>query len=1064
MSIHYNAFISYRHHPEDIRAATQIHRALERFHVPKALRKKAKLPMRLFRDKDELPITSNLTGDIFEALGNSDYLIVICSVHTKESMWVQREIETFLQSHSRDKVLTVLVNGEPYEVIPEILLYQDVTDPENGETVRIPMEPLSCDWRVGHRKAVKEELPRLAAALLHCGYDELRQRQKQYRMKQLLAVCSAALAASLALAAYFLYTTITIRNANIQIQENLDQALRNQSRFLATAAEERLEKGDRLTAIALLQEALPSGEDPRPYVADAEYVLTEALGLYANQNELAARGALIPSESAAVVRFLQTKDESTVYLEDSRDIITGWDSRTLQKLCTIEPGSILDELIGTTARSGIVFSVSADRRLYCFSREGQELWQFDRIQDAVLSESGEILYAIRSPGEDRRELLTVDAATGELLREPLTLSRSPSGELAHEFAMEDLREESARIPMVYWDSSKILCLLDPQTGEVTELSALETGIRAACETEDGRFLFMASDGTGMMNGIYGGNVFVSSPSGSVIFCYDPNGQLLWTSGITTCLYSGQHTLRPVPGSDRIFCQAGDTLQLISAEDGTVLQSCSPTCAVQEVFKIQENQAMGILEDGCIFYYTYQDNTCNTADLNMESNLRSAEYGHTIFTLAWNSTQVTAYDFSEIPSSWERPLPDDGYADQFRSAGEDLAFVTYEEICLFDVEDQAFRWRIPREYLDLCGFSHDGSILWAMDGYLSVTAVSAASGERTEYPIPRLWEDVYLEIREEPRQIDNDFWFLASSMQTLRLYRFSPLTGETVCWDVLSTGVEIPAVAVDSAESVVGLETFLEIWQEMGGENDSEDTLAIRRMLDALPDFLQKAENARLIAAAENRAWILDGEGTLIQMDLKTGNSRILLEDLTDAPAFAVREADGAVAVAAGDEIFLFVPGEEQPRSVRLSYERGGSLCFRGEDLLVLCDSGYLVRFDGSLQQTGRTGLTVNSAFSTGLFSPYSDPRDITWTFGEDGRLYLNLFNSMNVVDYGDWSVSCAVPNCLLYDPEGNQFLSQTDGVLRSYPRYDTAQLLELAREQLGTFRLSQAQKDAYGID
>ena len=258
MSIHYNAFISYRHHPEDIRVATQIHRALERFHVPKALRKKAKLPMRLFRDKDELPITSNLTGDIFEALKNSDYLIVICSVHTKESMWVQREIETFLQTHPRERVLTVLVNGEPYEVIPEILLYQDVTDPDTGETVRQPVEPLSCDWRMGHRKALKEELPRLAAALLHCGYDELRQRQKQYRMKQLITVFSVALAASLALSAYFLYTTITIRNANIRIQENLNQALRNQSRFLATAPEERLEKGDRLTALALLQEALPA--------------------------------------------------------------------------------------------------------------------------------------------------------------------------------------------------------------------------------------------------------------------------------------------------------------------------------------------------------------------------------------------------------------------------------------------------------------------------------------------------------------------------------------------------------------------------------------------------------------------------------------------------------------------------------------------------------------------------------------------------------------------------------------------------------------------------------------
>ena len=113
MDIHYNAFISYRHHPTDIKVATQIHRLLEHYKVPRSLRKNNQGITRLFRDKDELPITSNLTTDITNALENSDYLIVICSTHTKESVWVQREIETFLKTHDRSKVLTVLVDGEP---------------------------------------------------------------------------------------------------------------------------------------------------------------------------------------------------------------------------------------------------------------------------------------------------------------------------------------------------------------------------------------------------------------------------------------------------------------------------------------------------------------------------------------------------------------------------------------------------------------------------------------------------------------------------------------------------------------------------------------------------------------------------------------------------------------------------------------------------------------------------------------------------------------------------------------------------------------------------------------
>ena len=184
MGIQYNAFISYRHHPDDIRVAAEIHRSLERYKVPKAIRKKTKGITRLFRDKEELPITSNLTSDITNALEHSDYLIVICSVHTKESIWVQREIETFLKTHEKSKVLTVLASGEPRDTIPEILQYEDVPDPVTGQTRRIPIEPLSCDWRMSRRRAHREEPPRLAAALLNAGHDAPRQPQRQYRTRR----------------------------------------------------------------------------------------------------------------------------------------------------------------------------------------------------------------------------------------------------------------------------------------------------------------------------------------------------------------------------------------------------------------------------------------------------------------------------------------------------------------------------------------------------------------------------------------------------------------------------------------------------------------------------------------------------------------------------------------------------------------------------------------------------------------------------------------------------------------------------------------------------------------
>ena len=125
---HYNAFISYRHAPLDIKVAEHIHSKLEHFHIPSKIRKKTgmKRIQRIFRDKDELPITSDLSDTISDALIHSDFLIVICSKSTCESAWVKREIEYFLQTHSRDHILAVLAEGEPYEVLPEELLKEEV--------------------------------------------------------------------------------------------------------------------------------------------------------------------------------------------------------------------------------------------------------------------------------------------------------------------------------------------------------------------------------------------------------------------------------------------------------------------------------------------------------------------------------------------------------------------------------------------------------------------------------------------------------------------------------------------------------------------------------------------------------------------------------------------------------------------------------------------------------------------------------------------------------------------------------------------------------------------------
>jgi len=306
MGLKYNAFISYRHSEVDSKIASEVQTRLERFRIPKAIIKKTgvKRIERIFRDKEELPITSDLNEDIDQALENSDKLIVICSTRTGESIWVRKEIETFLKYHDKKDVFTVLVDGEPEQVIPDILLHDTVSEylPSGKlETKDVMIEPLSCDYRIDIKRARKYELPRLAAAIIGCSYDELVQRRKQYIRRRNSIIGSCAAIAIAAIIGYLTWSLLQIKmnydraesnyalaQNNLalaeenyaQAQENYMDALRNQSTYLASESGELLDSGDRLGAVQLALAALPSEDKDRPVTCEAEYALSSALGLY----------------------------------------------------------------------------------------------------------------------------------------------------------------------------------------------------------------------------------------------------------------------------------------------------------------------------------------------------------------------------------------------------------------------------------------------------------------------------------------------------------------------------------------------------------------------------------------------------------------------------------------------------------------------------------------------------------------------------------------------------------------------------------------------------------------
>lgn len=138
----YRAFISYSH--RDRVAGDKLFKRLDGYRPPKALRGYATrfgpVPAKLypvFRDREELAASPDLTGRLQAALEASDHLVVVCSPHAAASRWVNHEVEAFRELGRADRIHAVVVDGEPMKAFPPAL------------TQGRAMEPIAADLRKG---------------------------------------------------------------------------------------------------------------------------------------------------------------------------------------------------------------------------------------------------------------------------------------------------------------------------------------------------------------------------------------------------------------------------------------------------------------------------------------------------------------------------------------------------------------------------------------------------------------------------------------------------------------------------------------------------------------------------------------------------------------------------------------------------------------------------------------------------------------------------------------------------------------------------------------------------
>ncbi len=252
----YDAFISYHRVPLNIKVAQKLQELLE---SPRLLRlarhalqsdfstgsrqrdalsasASGKNRLHIFLDQGELSASSHLTEDIRDALRRSRYLIVVCAKDLKESEWCMEEIRMFRQLHSgnTDKILTLLVNGEPGPILSQLPLWdvhpQADTD---GRTVndKKVSDMLGADVRAKSTRKIlrklKTEYLRLAAPILGCDYDALYRRDQRRQRKTVITVLSGTallLTAVLAVVSVFAYRTwVSENNYRTMLVDNYTQ-------------------------------------------------------------------------------------------------------------------------------------------------------------------------------------------------------------------------------------------------------------------------------------------------------------------------------------------------------------------------------------------------------------------------------------------------------------------------------------------------------------------------------------------------------------------------------------------------------------------------------------------------------------------------------------------------------------------------------------------------------------------------------------------------------------------------------------------------------------------------
>jgi WD40 repeat protein len=305
----YWAFISYS--SKDRAWAKWLHGALENYRLPVQFVKHLTptgepAPSRLkplFWDRAELQAHHDLGELIERSLRGSRYLIVICSPNAAQSPWVEKEIQTFQQMHGPERILSLIIDGEP-----------NARDATNcfPPTLRA-LEPKASDARpLGDGKTNAKLM--LMATMLGVGFDQLKQRHVRRQRVLFGQVATGLLLAALCLLWWW-------HGEQLEKEAIVHKNFINQR---VEAGRQELMGGEPARALAWLRSAYQDGQ--RDVIT--RYLLAQTLSIFETPHYSVASsadrftGAFFVGSSDYLITTRANSRDSTLSAENGIEVAT----------------------------------------------------------------------------------------------------------------------------------------------------------------------------------------------------------------------------------------------------------------------------------------------------------------------------------------------------------------------------------------------------------------------------------------------------------------------------------------------------------------------------------------------------------------------------------------------------------------------------------------------------------------------------------------------------------------------------------------------------------------------